>query len=332
MTGTPRRQWRPPPAALADSFIVAGSHNAIAMALHLDLVDLRLFVHIADHNSLTRGAERSHLSLPAASVRIKNLEENIGAKLLYRSSQGVTLTPPGQALAHHARQVLHQLEHLRGDLQEYAQGIKGHLRVFASTTAITEFLPGVLRRYLAAHPDVNVDLREKLSVEIVRAVAEGQTDIGIVSGSVRTEALELRPYRDDRLVLAVPAAHPLAERDQVPFEETLQFDHVGLQEASAIHSFLHSHADRLNGSIKLRIQVGNFEALCRMVETGVGVGVLPESAAQRHRQTMDIRLVALADEWALRRLHVCMRSYDQLPAFTRALVDLLGEDAQSAAA
>jgi DNA-binding transcriptional LysR family regulator len=302
------------------------------MALHLDLVDLRLFVHIADHNSLTRGAERSHLSLPAASVRIKNLEENIGTKLLYRSSQGVTLTPPGQALAHHARQVLHQLEHLRGDLQEYAEGIKGHLRVYASTTAITEFLPDVLRRYLAAHPDVNVDLREKLSSEIVRAVVEGQTDIGIVSGSVRTEALEVRPYRDDRLVLAVPTAHALAACEHVRFERTLEYDHVGLQEASAIHTFLHAQADALERSIKLRIQVGNFEALCRMVEAGIGVGMLPESAARRHQQTMDIRIVALEDDWSLRRLHVCMRSYDQLPVFARALVDLLQADATAASA
>ncbi len=300
------------------------------MALHLDLVDLRLFVNIADHNSLTRGAERSHLSLPAASVRIKNLEENIGTKLLYRSSHGVTLTPPGQALAHHARQVLHQLEHLRGDLQEYAEGIKGHLRVYASTTAITEFLPDVLRRYLAAHPDVNVDLREKLSADIVRAVIEGQTDIGIVSGSVRTEALEVRPYRDDRLVLAVPAAHALAACEHVPFERTLEYDHVGLQEASAIHTFLHAQAEQLDRAIKLRIQVGNFEALCRMVEAGIGVGMLPESAARRHQQTMDIRIVALEDDWSLRRLHVCMRRYDELPVFARALVDLLGVDASRA--
>jgi DNA-binding transcriptional LysR family regulator len=297
------------------------------MALHFDLVDLRLFVNVADSDSLTRGAERSHLSLPAASVRIKNLEEGIGTKLLYRSSQGVTLTPPGQALAHHARQVLHQLEHLRGDLQEYAQGVKGHLRVFASTTAITEFLPDVLRRYLAAHPDVNIDLREKLSNDIVRAVIEGQTDIGIVSGDVRTEGLEVLPYRDDRLVLAVPAVHELAAIDAVPFERTLAYDHVGMQEASAIHAFLHTQAEQLKRTLKLRIQVGNFEALCRMVEAGIGVGMLPESAARRHRQTMDIRIVALADDWALRRLHVCMRSLDQLPAFARELVDLLRADA-----
>ena len=153
--------------------------------MHFDLTDLRLLVHVAEANSLTRGAERSHLSLPAASTRIKNLEESVGAKLLYRTSQGVTLTPPGQAFVHHARLVLGQIEHLRGDMQEYARGIKGHLRVFANTTALGEFLPPVLRAYLLSHPDVNIDLRERLSHDIVRAVSEGQTDIGIVAGTVR---------------------------------------------------------------------------------------------------------------------------------------------------
>ncbi|MBA4006247.1 MAG: LysR family transcriptional regulator, partial [Delftia sp.] len=98
------------------------------MAMHFDLVDLRLMVHIADANSMTRGAELSFISLPAASTRIKNLEESIGTKLLYRTSQGVTLTPPGQAFVTHARMVLGQIEHLRGDMQEYVRGIKGHVR------------------------------------------------------------------------------------------------------------------------------------------------------------------------------------------------------------
>lgn len=297
--------------------------------MHFDLVDLRLFVNIADSDSLTRGAERSALSLPAASVRIKNLEESMGAKLLYRSSQGVTLTAPGQAFAHHARLVLGQLEQLRGDLQEYAQGVKGHLRVFASTTAITEFLPAVLRVYLPAHPDVNIDLRERLSGDIVRAVSEGKTDIGIVSGGVRTENLQVLPYRKDRLVLAVAAGHSLAQRASVPFADTLEFDHVGLHEASAIHAFLHEIAAGMHRAIKLRIQVASFEAACRMIEAGVGVGILPQSAALRYEQTMDIRIVQLEDDWALRHLHICVRSLDLLPAFARDLVDLLRKDAEA---
>lgn len=301
------------------------------MALHFDLVDLRLMVRVAEANSLTRGAEASHISLPAASTRIKNLEESLGLKLLYRTSQGVTLTPPGQAFVQHARTVLAQLEHLSGDLQEYAKGIKGHLRVYANTTALGEFLPPVLKGYLLAHPDVNVDLRERLSHDIVRAVSEGQTDIGIVAGLVRTENLETLPYRRDRLVLVVPGGHALAGRKDVAFAETLDCDHVGLQESSAIHAFLRQVCDQLHRPLRLRIQVGNFEAACRMVEANVGVAILPESAARRHAQTMAIAIVPLSDPWAVREMKICVRSLEALPTFARELVDLLVGDARAAA-
>ncbi|MBI5257808.1 MAG: LysR family transcriptional regulator [Burkholderiales bacterium] len=302
------------------------------MAMHFDLVDLRLMVHIAEANSLTRGAEASHISLPAASTRIKNLEESIGTKLLYRTSQGVTLTPPGQAFVHHARAVLGQIEHLRGDLQEYAKGIKGHLRVYANTTALGEFLPPVLRSYLLAHPDVNIDLRERLSNDIIRAVTEGQTDIGIVAGLVRTESLETIPYRSDRLVLVLPRSHALAARSTIEFADTLDFDHVGLHESSAIHGFLRQVCDQLHRPLKLRIQVGNFEAACRMIEASVGVAILPESAARRHALNMAIAIVPLSDAWAIRAMQICVRSFDALPGFARALVDLLVADARAAEA
>ncbi len=300
------------------------------MAMHFDLVDLRLMVRIAETNGLTRGAEASHMSLPAASTRVKNLEESIGAKLLYRTSQGVTLTPPGQAFVHHARLVLGQIEHLRGDLQSYAKGIKGHLRVFANTTALGEFLPPVLRDYLRTHPDVNIDLRERLSHDIVRAVTEGQTDIGIVAGAVRTENLETLPYRQDTLMLVVPRGHALAGGGAVQFADTLELDHVGLHEASAIHAFLRQACDKLHRVLPTRIEVGNFEAACRMVEAGVGVSILPGSAARRHAMAMAIDTVALSDDWSLREMQICMRSLQALPAFARDLVDLLVADAESA--
>jgi DNA-binding transcriptional LysR family regulator len=296
-------------------------------SMHFDLVDLRLFINIADRGNLTRGAESSHMSLPAASIRIKNLEEGLGTKLLYRGSQGVSLTPSGQAFAHHARAVLRQLDELKGDLQEYAQGLKGHLRVVASTTAITEFLPAVLRTYLSTHPDVSVDLRERPSRAIVNIVLEGRADIGIVSGNVRTEGLHAMPYRADRVVLVVWPGHALAGRPAVSFADTLDYDQVGLDDTSAIHTFLHDIAAAMHRTIKLRIQVSNFEACCRMVEAGVGIGLLPESAASRHRQSMDIRIVPLEDEWALRRMQVCVRSVDLLPAFARELLELLRQDA-----
>jgi DNA-binding transcriptional LysR family regulator len=294
--------------------------------VRFDLVDLNLFTHIAEANSLTRGAERSHLSLPAASTRIKNLEEQVGVKLLSRTNQGVKLTSPGETLLLHARRVLRQLEQLSGDLQEYSSGVKGHVRVFANTTAMSEFLPAVLRSYLVNHPDVTIDMQERLSPDIVRAVQEGVVDIGIVAGNVRTEGLEVMPYRRDRLVLATALSHPLAQLDSTRFVDTLDHDFVGLPEASAIHTFLKRAAADAKRPLRLRIQVSNFETACRMIEANVGVGVLPEGSARRHARTMALCIVPLDDEWAERQLQICVADTGVLPAFARKLVDLLVED------
>ncbi len=297
------------------------------MTANFDLTDLRLLVRVAEGNSLTAGAQALGISLPAASVRVKNLEVRIGAQLLHRTPQGVTLTPPGQAFVHHARLVLGQLEQLRGDLREYTRGIKGHLRVFANTTALGEFLPPVLRTYLLRHPDVSVDLRERLSHDIVRAVSEGQIDIGIVAGTVRTESLETIPYRKDRLVLAVPRGHELAPLPGAWFADTLEYNHVGLDEGSAIHGFLTVICEGLRRPFAPRIQVGSFEAACRMIEANVGVGIMPGSAALRHAQSMAIHAVPLRDDWALRAMQIVVRRLDALAPFARDLVDLLVADA-----
>jgi DNA-binding transcriptional LysR family regulator len=297
------------------------------MSVHFDLVDLRLMVRIAEANSLTGGADASYLSLPAASTRIKNLEESVGTKLLYRTGQGVTLTLAGEAFLHHARAVLDQIERLSGDLQEYSKGLQGRVRVHANTTALCEYLPPVLRSYLLSHPSVNIDLRERLSHEIVRAVLEGQADIGIVAGTVSTGSLQAIPYRRDRLVLVVPFEHVLAQESRVTFEQTLDHAHVGLHEASAIHAFLRQVSDEMHRPLKLRIQVGNFEGVCRMVEANIGISILPESAALRYATHMAIGLVPLSDSWAIRAMQICVRSIDTLPTFARDLVDLLTADA-----
>ncbi|SPA48397.1 LysR family transcriptional regulator [Cupriavidus taiwanensis] len=294
--------------------------------MRFDLVDLKLFTHIAEAQSLTGGAQRSHLSLAAASTRIKNLEEHVGVKLLSRSSQGAKVTGAGETLVGHARRVLRQLEQLSGDLQEYAAGVKGHVRVFANTTAMSEFLPAVLRTYLVNHPDVTVDMHERLSPDIGRAVQDRIVDIGIVAGNVRTEGLEVMPYRNDRLVLSTALSHPLAERSSVNFVEALDYDFIGLPEESAIHNFLKRAAADLQRVLRWRLQVSNFETACRMIEANVGVGVLPEITARRHANTMALRIVQLNDEWAERKLQICVADLGALPLFARKLVDLLVED------
>ncbi len=296
------------------------------MANHFDLTDLQLIVNIGDASSLTRGAEKSHLSLPAASNRVKNLEDHFGTRLFNRNSQGVTLTPSGEAFLRHARLVLRQIDHLRGDIHEYARGIKGQVRVLANTTAMTEFMPAVLSRYLASHPDVTVELRERLSYLVIKAVSEGSADIGIVAGRPESSELEYLPYRKDRLVLVTSQDHAFGDRMEVAFAETMRYEYVGLSEWSAIHAFLIQAADKLGHPFRFRVEVGSFEAVCRMIEAGVGIGVVPELVARRYAQRLKIKIVRLSDDWADRKLQICVRKLEQLPGFARELVTMLIDD------
>jgi DNA-binding transcriptional LysR family regulator len=300
------------------------------MANHFDLTDMQLIVNIGDASSLTRGAEKSHLSLPAASNRVKNLEDHFGTRLFHRNSQGVTLTPSGEAFLRHARLVLRQIDHLRGDIHEYARGIKGQVRMLANTTAMTEFMPAVLSRFLASHPDVTVELRERLSYLVIKAVSEGSADIGIVAGKPASSELEYIPYREDRLVLVAPVDHALSERTEIAFSDTLAYEYVGLSEWSAIHAFLIQAADKLGYPFRFRVEVGSFEAVCRMIEAGVGIGIVPELVARRYAQRLNIKIVRLSDEWSERKLQICVRNLQQLPSFTKDLVNMLIEDVPAA--
>ncbi len=292
-------------------------------SLRYDLVDLRLFANIAEAANLTRGAERSNLSVGAASMRMKSLEEALDTQLFIRKSQGISLTPAGDALLTHALRVFQELERLHGDLQTFSRGLKGQVRIFANTTAITGVLPSALGHFLASHPQVDVDLEERLSPEIARAVAEGNVDIGILAGNVQTDGLEVIPYEEDRLVVAVPSTHPFAGRGSVDFAEMLPFNFVSLQRGSAIHGFLDRITGNMGKSLNIRIKVSSFEALCRMVEAGVGIGVLPGMVAERLAASHYIAIVSLNDAWAVRELKICVQRLADLPAFARELVDYL---------
>ncbi len=298
------------------------------MATHFDLTDMQLMVNVGDSLSLTRAAEKSHLSVPAASMRVKNLEDYFRTRLLYRTNQGVTLTRSGEELMRHARLLMAQVEQLHGDMQEFARGVKGRLRILGNTTAMTEVMPTMLSRFLASHPDVDIELRESPSQVIVKAVADGAADLGVVAGCPPADNLQFLPYRDDRLVLIVSAGHTLERRDAVTFAETLAFDYVGLSGWSAIHAFLVQAAAALGRPFRFRAEMGNFEAVCRMIEAKVGIGVIPESVARRLVPAMRIAAIQLTDSWALRKLHLCVRDLDALPLFARELVDMFVAEAQ----
>lgn len=294
--------------------------RARRIQMNMELIDLRLFVNIAECSNLTRGAEKSYLSPPSASARIKSLELEIGQQLLLRGNKGISLTSAGELLLRQARLVLRQMDFLE---EEMVNSEAGHIRLFANTTAVTEFLPEILAAFLSDHPGVTVDLQERLTHDIVRSVLDGTADIGIVSGEVNEQGLETVRFSTDHLKLAVPYNHPLAARKSVVLAETLEFEHIGLHDGSTLLDFLRRQFRRSGYDHTLRVQVRSFEAMCRMVEADVGIGVVPESAARRHERTMDIVLLDLKDDWAIRDRSVLFRDKAALPRSALALIDIL---------
>ena len=291
--------------------------------MHFDLTDLRLYLNILDTGNITAGAARSHLSLAAASARIRAMEASLGIDFLERGRRGVTPTPAGTALAQHARLLLQHADRLQQDLAEYAKGVKGQVRLLCNTTAITEYLPEVLADFLCRHPNLDIDLQELPSARITHALRQGAADLGIVSDAVDTHALETLPFRDDPLVLIMPPDHPLANGATPNFSDTLHHDYVGLNANSALAVHLEEQALHAGMRLQIRIRAEGFDGVMRMVARGAGLAIVPLAAIQRRAVDQSFKRFALKEDWAQRKLLLCARSFTGLPAYARALLHAL---------
>lgn len=302
--------------------------------MKLDPVSLRLFVAVMEENAIARAAAREHIAPSAASRRLAELEDVLRVELFTRSNRGTEPTAAAYALLHLARGVLNDLDGIATQMQDFRAGVRGHVRVVANISAITQFLPDELQRFMAAHPQVDVRLQEQISTAVAQSVAENAADVGILNhGSHHgyEGRISLLPYREDELVLIVPAGHALARRQRVRLQDALPCDFVGMHPGSAINNLLTRAAAELEMPLKLRIQVTSYDALCLMVSAGLGVGVIPRGSAQIYRGTLAIRAITLAEPWARRRLSLCVRCGEPLSGVTRLLVDHLRACAPEAA-
>jgi len=292
--------------------------------MHFDLIDLRLYLNILEAGNITAGAARSHLSLAAASARIRAMEASLGIEFLERGRRGISPTPAGKALAQHARILLQHVERMQQDLAEYAKGVKGQVRLLCNTTAITEYLPELLADFLCTHPNVDIDLQELPSLRIAHALRQGAADLGIVSDAVDTQGLKTRLFRDDPLVLIMPCGHPLADGRAVTFSDTLHHDYVGLAAHSSLAVYLEEQALHAGWRMQIRIRADGFDGVIRMVARGAGMAVVPRAAIERWKLEQPFACVVLQESWAQRKLLLCARDFDSLPAYARTLLGTLG--------
>jgi len=296
--------------------------------MRFDLTDLRLFLAVADTGSITHGAADVGLSLPAASERLRDMEAAGQVMLLERGRRGVSLTEAGEALVHHARTVMRQMADMHSELGLHAKAMRTAIRVAANTAAITEYLPEKLAIWMTENPRIDVELKERQSADIARAVVRGFVEIGILSDAAGTTELERIPFAQDQLVAIVAKHHRLAGSRRVSFPDILHEQFIGLS-AGALQEHIESQASRLGGRLKIRTRLRTFEGISNMVAAGAGIAIIPHTAAQRLRKTLPIATVAISDAWAKRNLVIAVRSREELTAAAKSLVDHLASVDQS---
>ena len=288
--------------------------------MRFDLVDLQLFIAVADARSITGGADRTHLALASASERIKGLEAALGVALFKRGRRGVELTAAGESLLDHARLVLHNVEAMRGDLARFASGVRASVHMLANTSGLSEHLPRALASFLREHPDINVDVEERESTDIATAIVNGAADLGFAAEHALPETIERFLFSEDRLMLVVSRRSALAGRRQIDFKDAAGHAFVGLTSATALQVHIGRHAARLGMRLHFRARLRDFDAICQMVAADVGIAVVPEAAARRCARSMGIAMLRIRDAWANRRLVISARNFKGLPHPAKQLI------------
>lgn len=268
----------------------------------IDFVTLRLFCAVVQSGSITKGAEQCHLALSAASRRLADFEAAAGTRLLSRGARGVTLTPAGHVTWQHAMRLSQGFQLFSAEVADYARGAKGHVRLWANMSALTEFLPAALASFMRKHPDIRVEIEEQLSHDTVRALRDGVADLGVFAEGTPADGLVVERYQADDLVLLCPDTHPLAAATSLRFADCLEHDFVTLNRGSSLLEAVTSAAASADRPLKVRVQVRSFDAMCQMIAAGLGVGVLPRAACHEMLSVRDIVAVPLGDAWARRWL------------------------------
>ena len=291
--------------------------------LHHDLQSLRLFVALCELRSLSRASDRMNIAISAASRRLALLEQEVGAQLMKRLPHGVEPTHAGVTTLRYAQSVLRLADQLVSNMDEHRSGVRGRVRVFASSSALVQRLAQDLASFMRDNPQIKVDLEERPTAETMEALTRGQADLGVIVRGIVTHGLTTLPYSQDRLAVAVFPQHRLFERASVRFGEILDEEFVALDAGTAIHRLLVEKAREQAAVMRLRVQVRSFEVMCQMVGQGLGIGVLPEAALRPLAEALGLRLIRLEESWARRHIDICVpQAGEQDPPTARLLAAL----------
>ncbi|WP_111895565.1 LysR family transcriptional regulator [Acinetobacter sp. MB5] len=270
----------------------------------LDFITLLIFNTICEEGSLSRAAEKNMIALSAASKRLTDLEHAIGSKLFIRDSQGMKITPAGESLHYHSRMIIESIYKASIELDEYKAGLKGFVRLQANLAAIIQFLPEELNAFIEENPQIKLELEQHTSVDVIKNIQNRTADLGICVDDFHQPDLVYHLYRTDELVMVVQSQNYLDTHNIQTLEDALQYDLIGLQAQSSINQKLKQKAESIGQTLKLRMLVASFDALCRMVQAGMGIGIIPKKVYEIIGQPLGLISLSIHEPWALRHLYL----------------------------
>ncbi|NLT34397.1 MAG: LysR family transcriptional regulator [Gaiellales bacterium] len=282
-------------------------------------MQLRYFVAVAETMSFTDAAHRLHVSQPALSYQIKQLETELGARLLDRTSRRVSLSLDGRVFLPLARAVLNKADEALRVMRERLGMVTGEVAFGSISSVATHFVPAILAGFSQNYPGIRVHLHEGGTAGLERGVTDGSIDFAILGSPANPGVLEVTHLLDEELLLVVPKRHRLSQRVAVRLRELEKEDFIMLGPHFTLASEVKTLCRRAGFEPRVRYEVGSMESLLSFTKNGLGVAVVPRLALVDGRQSDDLAIVSF-EEPLTRALNLVRGKDRYATVATRALM------------
>lgn len=289
----------------------------------MDLDQLRLFVDLVQEKSFTRVAQRHFVTQPAVSLRIRKLEQELGVRLLERTTRRLLVTDEGRLLYEHALEILSRVDQIGTIMRERQEQVVGSISLATVHSVGLYELPLTLREFIRRFPAVHLHMEYQISDDVYRSVLEGRADVGLVAYPEQRAGITSVPFFEDELILICNPDHPFALRSKVTMADLEGQPFVAYETSIPTRRAIDAMLNRHNVEVDVRMQCDNIELLKKMVEVGLGIALAPLMSIRQEQQSGALRAVPLAAEPIRRPLALIHRKGKALSRPLQAFVSLM---------
>jgi DNA-binding transcriptional LysR family regulator len=288
----------------------------------MEVRSLEVFLSVAKHLNFTRAGEEVNLSQPSVSVRIRQLETELGVKLFEQLGKRVTLTEAGSLLIPHAHRVIGAIEDATHAIDELQGLERGSLRIGASTTPGMYLIPKTIANFKARYPKIEIQLGIKDTRQVEDGVVRNEFDFGFVGGHLAGDEVDAQPWLTDQLVLVVAPGHALGRKKSVKLEDLRKEKFILREPGSATRATITSHLQRSNLTVEPIMEMENPESVKKAVQSGLGIAFISLFAVETELKAKSLVAVVVRGIDIRRELKIVHRKDKHLSRAARTFIEM----------